>query len=58
MTDFVDHKRRALACHASQTSDAGAMLAMPAEMFATAFGTEWFIEPGRPPGLHRGWLFD
>ena len=43
-------KRRALSCHASQTSDAGAMLAMPEEMFARIFGTEWFIEPGRPPG--------
>jgi LmbE family N-acetylglucosaminyl deacetylase len=57
VSDFVDHKRRALACHASQTSDAGAMLAMPAELFARAFGTEWFIEPGRQPGLTRGWLF-
>lgn len=58
VTTFIGHKRRALACHASQTSDAGAMLAMPEEMFTRAFGTEWFIEPGRPPGLRRGWLFD
>jgi LmbE family N-acetylglucosaminyl deacetylase len=54
---YVPRKRQALACHASQTSDAGAMLAMPEEMFATVFGTEWFIEPGRPPGLTRGWPF-
>jgi LmbE family N-acetylglucosaminyl deacetylase len=58
VSDYVEHKRRALACHASQTSDAGAMLAMPEAMFATVFGTEWFIEPGRPPGLRHGWLFD
>ena len=57
VTAFVGHKRRALACHASQTSDAGAMLAMPEPMFANVFGTEWFIEPGRPPGLLRGWMF-
>jgi LmbE family N-acetylglucosaminyl deacetylase len=55
--DYVTRKRDALACHASQTSDAGAMLAMPAEQFASTFGTEWFIEPGRPPGLQRSWPF-
>jgi LmbE family N-acetylglucosaminyl deacetylase len=57
VSDYVEHKRRALACHASQTSDAGAMLAMPVEIFAAVFGTEWFIEPGRPPGLLRAWPF-
>ena len=51
VTEFVERKRQALACHASQTSDAGAMLAMPEAMFARSFGTEWFIEPGRRPGL-------
>lgn len=54
----VEDKRRALACHASQTTDAGAMLAMPSEMFATVFGVEWFIEPGKPPGLRWVWPFD
>ena len=29
-----------------------------AEMFAFAFGREWFIEHGREPGLQPGWLFD
>jgi LmbE family N-acetylglucosaminyl deacetylase len=57
VSDHVERKRRALACHASQTSDAGAMLAMPEEMFAAIFGTEWFMEPGRPPGLLRAWPF-
>ena len=58
VSELVEVKRRALACHASQTSDAGAMLAMPSEMFAKVFGTEWFIEPGRPLGLRRAWPFD
>ena len=58
MNASVGRKRQALACHASQTSDAGMMLAMPEAWFASVFGTEWFIEPGRPPGLHRGWMFD
>jgi LmbE family N-acetylglucosaminyl deacetylase len=57
VTGEVGHKRRALACHLSQTSDAGAMLALPEEHFVLAFGTEWFIEPGRPPGLTRAWPF-
>ena len=58
VSELVEVKRRALACHVSQTSDAGAMLAMPSEMFAKVFGTEWFIEPGRPPGLRRAWPFE
>jgi LmbE family N-acetylglucosaminyl deacetylase len=58
VTEYTGHKRRALACHASQSSDAGEFLAIPEAVFAAAFGTEWFTEPGRPPGLHRGWLFD
>ena len=58
VSDLVEDKRQALACHVSQTSDAGMMLAMPSEMFAAAFGTEWFIEPGKPPGLRRISPFD
>ncbi len=55
--DLVDRKRAALACHASQTSDVGMMLAMPPEVFASVFGSEYYIEPGRPPGMARGWPF-
>lgn len=58
VTDFVEHKRRALACHASQVTDAGGMLAMPPDLFALAFGTEWFIRPDQPTidGPTDGWL--
>ena len=32
---------------------------MPAERVpADVFGTEWYIEPGAPPGLREGWLLD
>ena len=55
---FVGHKRRALACHASQRTDVGGMLQIPEDVFNVAFGTEWFIEPGTEPGLKPGWLFD
>lgn len=58
VSGHIERKRRALACHASQVTDVGMMLAMPDEQFAAAFGTEWFIEPGHPPGLRRGWIID
>jgi LmbE family N-acetylglucosaminyl deacetylase len=56
--DYVDLKRRAAACHASQVTDIGMFLAMDPELFAFAFATEWYIDPGAPPGLRDGWLFD
>lgn len=58
VTPYIARKRAALACHASQTSDAGEMLQMPDDVFAIAFGTEYFIEPARALGERRSWLFD
>ncbi len=55
--DDVTAKREALACHASQ-SDVRQLLAIPVEAFPFAFGTEHYIEPGRPPGMVRGWWLD
>jgi LmbE family N-acetylglucosaminyl deacetylase len=46
--DFLAHKRKAMEAHASQIADGSFFLAMPPEAFAAAFGTEWFIERGRP----------
>ena len=51
-------KRAALASHASQTSDAGMMLAMPDEVFAAMFGVEYYVEAGRPPGVVAGWFLE
>ena len=51
-------KRAALACHASQTSDVGMMLAMPPEVFDVMFGREYLIEPGRAPGIREAWFLD
>ena len=56
--DLVATKRAALACHASQTSDVGMMLAMEPGVFAMAFGAEHYIEPGRPAGMVTGWWLD
>ncbi|MBI5090331.1 MAG: hypothetical protein HZB15_16145 [Actinobacteria bacterium] len=58
VTAYVKHKRASIACHTSQATDTGMFLAMPEEIFTLAFGTEYFIKAGAPPGLHEGWLFE
>lgn len=57
VTRDLEAKRAALACHASQTSDVGMMLQMPEDVFREWFGTEFYIEPGRAPGMVEGWPF-
>ena len=57
VTPWLGTKRKALEAHASQTSDVGMMLAMPDEAFAAMFGREYYIEPGRAPGMVEGWPF-
>lgn len=53
---FAGLKRAAMAAHASQTvADAqdrtlAVCLRLPRLLFRTAFGREWFVERGRPPG--------
>ncbi len=56
VSNFVDQKRRSMICHASQITDQSFFLQMPPEMFAMAFGTEWFIEADRPGGAQPGWF--
>jgi LmbE family N-acetylglucosaminyl deacetylase len=58
VTDYIDAKRAAMAAHASQISEASFFLAMPRERFAQAFGTEWFIRRGAPPGIREHDLLD
>ncbi len=55
---YVERKRAAIACHRSQVTDTSFFLEMPEAAFAEAFGTEWFVRPGDPPGLRPGWLFE
>jgi hypothetical protein len=49
-------KRAAMAAHASQRRASGEvrvldrLLRLPLPVFALAFGREWFLEQGRPPG--------
>lgn len=58
VTAFVHAKRASIAAHRSQVSDSSFFLQMPPEMFAQAFGREWYVEHGRAPGLRMGWLFE
>ncbi|HWM06406.1 MAG TPA: PIG-L family deacetylase, partial [Actinophytocola sp.] len=55
---YVTYKRKAMRAHASQISEESFFLALPDEPFAMAFGTEWFIRVGAPPGLAETDLFD
>ena len=58
VSGYVKQKRASIAHHASQVSDSSMFLSMPDEVFAIAFGTEWFIEVGAPAGVHSTWLLD
>ena len=55
---YVDRKRASIAAHRSQVTDSSFFLQMPDELFAQAFGREWYVEHDREPGLRMGWLFD
>lgn len=48
VTAHMDAKRAAMRAHASQIGADSWFRTMPEESFSTAFGTEWFIETGRP----------
>ena len=54
---YLATKRAALALHSSQVDEASFFLSMPDEIFAAAFGTEWFIRRDAPPGTAETWLF-
>jgi LmbE family N-acetylglucosaminyl deacetylase len=58
VSDFVGRKRAAIGAHRSQVGDSSFFLQMPDEIFAQAFGREWFVEHDRPAGLRIGWLFE
>ena len=56
VTEFVQVKRASIMCHASQVTDSSMFLQMPPDIFAVAFGEEFFIEVGQPGGAPRGWF--
>jgi LmbE family N-acetylglucosaminyl deacetylase len=57
VNDRTEAKRAAMRCHRSQITDSSFFLEMPDDVFALAFGTEWFIEHDRTPPFRDGWIF-
>ena len=57
VADYLDIKRKAMAAHGSQISETSFFLAMAPEMFKTAFGQEWYILVGAPPGTAETDIF-
>lgn len=43
VTRWIDRKRRAMRAHASQIGDTSFFLTMPADVFASVWGQEWYI---------------
>lgn len=57
VSGVINAKRASLACHASQVTDIGMFMSIPEEHFGYAFSHEFYIEPGRSPGMVEGWPF-
>ncbi len=59
VSDHVAAKRLAIEAHRSQATDSAFFLNMPPAMFATAFGTEWYVRVGmEPTGVWEESLLD
>ena len=43
VSGWIETKRAAMAAHASQINEESWFFQLPADVFATAFGTEWFV---------------
>lgn len=56
VSGYISQKRSSMTCHRSQITDSSFFLQMPAEAFAMAFGTEWFIRSGTLGGITESWL--
>jgi LmbE family N-acetylglucosaminyl deacetylase len=50
VTPWLAAKRDAMRAHSSQIALDSFFLALPDEAFGMAFGTEWFVHVGTPPG--------
>jgi LmbE family N-acetylglucosaminyl deacetylase len=54
---YLELKRAAMAAHASQIREASYFLAMPDDVFAETFGTEWYMRVGADPATREHWIF-
>jgi LmbE family N-acetylglucosaminyl deacetylase len=58
VSGYLREKRAALSCHRSQIDETSFFVQMPDEIFALAFSTEWYVEPGvESTGPRPGWIF-
>ncbi len=57
VSSYLEQKRAALEAHKSQATDIEQFLAMAPEIFARAFGTEHYIEPGVDGPMRHAWPF-
>jgi LmbE family N-acetylglucosaminyl deacetylase len=56
VTSVLDRKRAAMAAHPSQIAEESFFLALPPELFAAAFGTEWYIRLDETPAESETWI--
>ena len=56
--EYLDFKRQAIACHASQVTDSSFLGNMSPEIFQMTFGHEWFTKIGESGPPRDAWLFD
>jgi LmbE family N-acetylglucosaminyl deacetylase len=54
---YLDQRRASMEAHRSQATDIEQFLSMPDDVFALAFGTEHYIEPGVDGPMRRAWPF-
>lgn len=58
VSDYMDQRRASMEAHRSQATDIEGFLSMPEQVFTAFFSTEFYLEPGREPGMQQGWPFD
>ncbi len=58
VTGALDRKQAAMAAHPSQIGEDSFFLALPPDLFASVFGTEWFIRLDETPTEPETWLLD
>jgi len=54
---YLEQRRQSMEAHRSQATDIEEFLGMAQEVFALAFGTEHYIEPGLDQPMTEGWPF-
>ena len=57
VSSYLEQKRESLFKHASQITNSSFVSKMPPEVFALAFGTEWFLKRGVPTEPKQDWIF-